>query len=439
MRTLEDHVRQAAASHPGHPAVICGDVTLTYGELWARVCARALTMRCDDERALVMRANQTPDFIVTYLAAHLAGKVMVPLEHDATERQVEDVSRVIAGSHVPAEVADILFTTGTTGRQKGTMISRRAILANAENLIDAQGFHGDLTFIICGPLNHIGSLSKIWPSLMVGATIVILDGAKDLGALFAAVRNAPSRAATFMVPSAIRMMLQFGKDELIALSGKIEFLETGAAPIAQSDMEAICRALPDSRLFNTYASTETGIIATHDFNHDACVAGCLGRTMKHSTLCISPDGLIRCSGDTVMTGYVGDDALTLSVLRDGVVYTRDRGEVDDAGRLHLTGRDDDIINCGGYKVNPVEVEDAAKAFAGIKDCICIESPHPVLGSVLGLLYVAENGCSVDVKTLGRHLAARLEKHKIPQMYAAVDAIARTYNGKLNRKYYRTRD
>lgn len=122
-------------------------------------------------------------------------------------------------------------------------------------------------------------------------------------AFFAAIRAADGRVVTFLVPASIRLLMTFAADALTEVADRIEFVETGAAPIMQPDMEQLCRLLPHARLFNTYASTETGIIATHNFNADHCQPGLLGRPMCHSHLHINADGRVVCSGDTLMMGY----------------------------------------------------------------------------------------------------------------------------------------
>ena len=157
--------------------------------------------------------------------------------------------------------------------------------------------------------------------------------------------------------------------------------------------------------------------------------------MRHSRVIITPEGFISCQGDTLMSGYVGDPELTRSVLRDKTVYMSDRGILDAEGRLHIVGRDSDVINVGGYKVAPTEVEDAALAIPGIKDCICISAPHPIMGLALKLLVVMADGAEFSKRAIARSLAARLEPYKVPMLYEQTDAIARTYNGKLDRKHY----
>ena len=427
---LVDYLAQHAERQPDKLAVICGDERLTYARLWQRVQEKALP----SSPFVPFRATQTADFLITYLAIHLAGGVAVPLEKDIPEPRYQDICRRLEGCTVPEGTADILFTTGTTGQSKGVIISHRTIIADTENLIEGQGFSSDLTFVVHGPLNHIGSLSKTYPIIMLGATLHILDGLKDADAFFRAFEP-KGKYATFFVPANIRYLLSFDARRFAALADKLDFVESGGAPLAHADMQQLCELLPHTRLYNTYASTETGIIATYDYNDGRCLAGCLGRPMSHSRVIITPRGTISCQGDTLMTGYLGDPELTATVLYDDTVHMSDYGSIDDEGMLHIGGRENDVINVGGYKVAPTEVEDVAMGIPGIKDCICISTDHPIMGRALKLLVVMADGAEFSKRTIARQLAATLEPYKVPLLYEQVDAVARTYNGKLDRKHY----
>ena len=445
---LEDYLHQNARCYPDKVAVVCGDTSLTYAQLWQEVARRAQDFH--PHEVVCFRSSQDIDFLVTYMAIHLAGGVAAPLEHGMPDTLFERISSAVAHSftlHSSLPIADILYTTGTTGQSKGVMVSHCALIADAENLIAGQGFSHDLVFIINGPLNHIGSLSKIWPCIILGATILIIEGMKDLNAFFRALDTPPSsfllppssklKFATFFVPATIRMILQFAPDRLASYAHKLDFIESGAAPLPQTDMQRLCELLPHTRLYNTYASTETGIIATYNYNDGRCMANCLGRPMPHSKILITPDGLIACQGDTLMSGYVGDPELTATVLRDDSVFTSDVGILDEEGMLHLSGRASDVINVGGFKVSPIDVEEVAMASPLVSDCICISASHPVTGRALKLLVVTPSGQKLDKRTLARYLADRLEPYKVPMLYEQVDTIARTYNGKLDRKFYLT--
>ena len=434
--TLEESIAHFAKLTPDKPAVISQGHALSYAGLWERIQEKARQLRGEGLRKgqpYAFLTTQDADFIVTYCAVHLCGAVSVPTPSSSP-------SRGRLSSFLPLEGeglgrGSILYTTGTTGNAKGVMVSEKAWTANAENLIDRLGFTSDLLFIICGPLNHLGSLSKIYPTLMTGATLYIMEGLKDFGAFFSIFDLPFAKFASFLVPSSIRMLLQLARKELAAVSHKVDFIETGAAPISQNDMEQLCQLLPHSRLYNTYASTETGIVCSYEFSKYGCQPGVVGMPMKHSSVRIAEDGRVVCSGDTIMSGYVGSPEATARVLMEGEIYTSDIGSIDAQGMLHLQGRRDDVINVGGYKVNPSEVEDAAQAFEGIQDCICIPARHVVLGTAPKLLYVPKSGGIVKPKDIAAFLQERIEPYKIPLFYEAVESIKHTFNGKPDRKAY----
>ena len=439
MKTIESYIEQNSIMYPDKVAIICNQESCTYKSLQEKINRKVVGFKkanYQKGQIVCLRALPTIDYLVAYFALHLIGCVIAPLEKDIPESSFQRISNELCAHPVPDGSADILYTTGTTGKSKGTIISHRTIIANAENLIYGQGFCHDLVFVVNGPLNHIGSLSKVYPVMMLGATLIIVDGLKDINAFYKAFDYPVPKMATFLVPASIRILLQFSANRLAALAEKIDFIETGAAAISQTDMELLCQLLPQSRLYNTYASTETGIISTYNFNDGKCQAGCLGKPMKHSEIIITDNGLISCKGDTIMSGYVGDPERTASVLRDGVIYTSDLGLLDEVGMLHLVGREDDVITVGGFKVAPTEVENVAMELPEITDCICIATQHPVLGTALKLLVVLEDCIKLDKKKIARYIKSKLESYKVPFGYEAIDSVHRTYNGKIDRKYYR---
>jgi acyl-CoA synthetase (AMP-forming)/AMP-acid ligase II len=436
---LEQRIEHFAELLPDKAAVISGGETLTYSSLWERIRERSRQLGLAKGQPHVFLATQDADFIVTYCAVHLCGAVAVPLEHSTPLERQQQIRDELSGKFTPPEgereAADILYTTGTTGDAKGVMISPAAWAANTENLTDRLGFSQDLLFIVCGPLNHLGCLSKIYPTLTAGGTLYLMENLRDLNAFFAVFRLPFARFATFLVPSSIRMLLQLARKELARVSDRVDFIETGAAAISRHDMETLCQILPQSRLFNTYASTETGIVCSYEFSRYGCEPGVLGKPMLHSRVRIDGGGRVICSGDTIMSGYAGSPEATARVLKGGEIYTSDIGTIDAQGMLHLQGRMDDVINVGGYKVNPSEVEDAVSAFPSVRDCICIPARHVVLGTAPKLLYVPQPGLEVKPQDIARFLRGRIESYKIPLLYEAVESIRRTYNGKPDRKAY----
>ena len=429
---FEDFIKRNSELYPTKPAVICGDITLSYSELWQKVLEKSTLL--PKNKVVVFRVSQDIDFLLTYFGLHINGSVAVPLEKDVPQEGFQEVANLVKDYKTPDGTADILFTTGTTGKKKGVMISHRAIIADGENLVEGQKFTHDLAFVVAGPFNHIGSLSKVYPTIIQGATLIITEGMKNVNDFFAALDLPFTKFATFLVTSAIRILLQFSGEKFKRYAPKIDFIETGAAPISHSDMLKLCETLPQSRLYNTYASTETGIISTYNFNDGRCLEGCLGRPMSHSKIIITPDGLISCTGNTIMSGYACDEELTRKVMINNTIYTSDFGKIDEDGMLRIFGRSDDVINTGGFKVAPTEVESIALSMPQISDCICVAAPHPVLGTALKLIYVPSS--AVTKKEIALFFKGKVENFKVPFYYEQAEKIQRTYNGKLDRKFYR---
>ena len=123
-------------------------------------------------------------------------------------------------------------------------------------------------------------------------------------------------------------------------------------------------------------------------------------------------------------------------MQDGRIHGADLGYVDEDGLIHLNGRQGDVINIGGFKVNPIDVENVAQSHPAVKDCICIAAKHPVIGTVLKLLVVLSDGQSLDKHALAVFIKSKMASYYVPTYYEAVEAIQRTYNGKIDRKYYR---
>lgn len=429
-----------ASQYADRIAVVEGQQSISYDALLEASLRRAqefASQGITQGQIVIVRTSQSIDYLTTYFALHELGAIVAPVEHDIPEEALSALQKRTAAK-APRPAADILFTTGTTGQPKGVVVSEEAIIADAENLIEAQGFHEGLQFIICGPLNHAGCWTKVYPTLMTGGTLHLLEGLKDVNLFFDTIEQCDGPCAAFLVPTSIRIMLQFSRKRMTDNASRIEFIETGAAAIAASDLNLLRETLPDSRLYNTYASTETGVVTTYNFGHrsDGSISltdpTCLGTPMRHARLRID-DGVVVCSGRQIMSGYI--EAFLQGEASPAEIRTTDLGMIDENGCLHLSGRLSDVINVGGLKVSPTEIEDAALSMPGIRDCICLPAPHPIMGSVPRLLVVMQEGHEFQKRQIALYLKARLENYKVPLFYEQVDSIRRTFNGKLDRKAY----
>ena len=139
MMTLEDYLEASARRYPEKTALVCAGEQFSYKDLWQRVLA--YTADCAEYhrgQIVCLRASSTVDFVVAYFSLHRLGCVVVPLEQSMPDAAFRQLSAEMSAHVVPEGTADILYTTGTTGRSKGVIVSHSTIIADAENLIDGQ-------------------------------------------------------------------------------------------------------------------------------------------------------------------------------------------------------------------------------------------------------------------------------------------------------------
>ena len=139
-------------------------------------------------------------------------------------------------------------------------------------------------------------------------------------------------------------------------------------------------------------------------------------------------------GDMNMLYYLNDPDTTADAFFENYIISSDEGYMDKDGDVILVGRRDDVINVGGLKVAPTDVEDAAASYPGIDECLCIAVKDSISGSRLKLIYVAKS--YIDTVSLRAYMAQKLENYKVPSLFEKVEKIKRTYNGKADRKAYR---
>ena len=488
-KTIEEWVAAHTLETPEKPAVITGKLSLTYRELWqyARGYARYLIsngMKKGD--VVLLKASQTAEYVVQYLGIHAGGGIVTSLEKSISDNGIVEIAKkinadviisdntlmeemipariipqgdvlVFAGKHAGDEIilpdpsledsADILFTTGTTGDSKGVELSHKALVATAENLIFGCEYKKDTTIIVPGPLNHANAIRKVFTTLVNGSTIYLLNGMMNMKAFFDAVESVKGHVACCLPPASIRVIFMTTGDKLGAYP--IDFIESATAPLPETDKKKLCELLPGTRLYNNYGSSEAASVCMYDYNRYTDKDNCVGKPMPNSKIIIVDDnhnemasskdnpGLIACVGDVNMKGYVNEPALTGEVLKDGVVYTNDLGYIDEDGFVYVIGRKGDVINVGGLKVAPSEVESAALGYKGVADCICISVEDRITTNALKLLVVMQDGYDFQPRAMSEFLGKTLEAYKIPRFYEKVDKVERTYNGKLNRKYYRS--
>ena len=485
MEIIETAVHQCALAHPDKLAVADEREEISYGELYRAAGGFAqylLGLSLPLGARVLVRAKPAVPTLIAYLGIHIAGLVNVPCEATAgpdalaaiaaetgaslvisdielpegADRLPYEKIRELADANAdgmngytlpardPEALYDVLFTTGTTGKSKGVMISARGAAACAENLICGSGIGADTVYLIPVPINHANGIRKCYATLCAGGTVVLADGLSNIKRFYEALEK---YKADFLLlpPSAVRMLLMLSAKRLAAYADQIRLVHTSAAPFPEADKLRLCEILPKTRLVFAYGSSEVGNVSMFDYAAYPGRICCVGKLNVNAEVRIvdadrrdtasskEEPGLIALGGAAVMLGYYNAPELTAGVLENGWVYTSDLGYFDGDGFLYVLGRADDVINVGGLKIAPTEVENVVMQFPGVAECACFGVDDPMTGKKPVLLLVPDRGKTVELTELSAFLEQRMEAYKIPKKFITADRVPKTSNGKVDRK------
>lgn len=486
-------VVEAVFSHAENkPEKLClADETreVTYSQYKEEICKMAsylikLGVKSGDR--VLVEASQTVSYLALELAIQLIGAIFVPVERNCawnkTERIMKLSGSVIAVILKPCEadaenvylftdfcenaakeeaynytelpesstVSEILFSTGTTGTEKGIVLSHDNDIALAENVMYGVKMLEDNVELIPSPMNHSHGLRRYYGNMVKGATVILITGAMNVKMFFAMMDKYKVNSLD-LVPTALSVLLKLSKNKFAEYKDIIRYIQFGSAPLVVADMEAIKGMLPDTRLYNFYGSTESGCICIYDFNTENDKEKCIGKPAYNVKISIVDDdrneiessasntGLVASYGRMNMVGYWQDENETAKVMKDGFIYSNDEAYFDEDGDIILLGRKGDVINTGGNKVSPDEIEEAASKHPSVADCGCIGVPDPMKGSVPKLFVQIKEGYEFDQISIRSHLAQLLEPYKVPAYIVQIDKIQRSFNGKILRRVLRELD
>ena len=401
---------------------------------------------CSNEKIQDFISKVSPDFLILNSKREGLNFVNI-LYFDSFENSVFNVLPAQVSKYPePNDVSEILFTTGTTGSEKGIIISYDNNVALAENVIHGAELKSDNIEFILSPFNHSHGLRRYYANMYIGASVVMQNSVVYLTNLFEKMSQFHVNSMD-MVPSALSIILKMSGGELGKYSKQLRYIQFGSAPLSEKDKETLRKMLPDTKLLNMYGSTESGISCISDFSRDYKQRS-IGKPAKNSNIMIVDDnhriisssennpGLLSCKSRANMIGYYGENASSIKdVMCDGIVYSNDIAYIDEDGDIVLLGRKGDIICVGGYKFSPEDVENLVLKFKGIADCACIPVNDSTKGTTPKLFIQLENQVKeelFDLVGLRCFLSERLESYKIPEFYEFIVKIPRTYKGSLQR-------
>lgn len=426
--------------------------------------------------AVVAEASQTVKYLAFELGLQAIGGVFVPLERGCAPSKIESVAKtaevklVVTNSGKDGaesmeslfekakgekeydytdfpksdDVCELLFSTGTTGKEKGIVITNGNNVALAENVMFGVEMKEDNVELIPSPLNHSHALRRYYGNMLCSASVVLSSGVMNLLGFFKLIEKYSVNSID-LVPTALTILLKLSKGKLGEYKDVIRYIELGAAPLMQADKDKLKALLPNTRLYNFYGSTESGCIAIYNFNDSKDKSGCIGKSTHNAKIFAVDEnrneietsrektGLLASFGKMNMKGYWKDEEETAAALQNGIVYTNDEIYFDEDGDIILLGRKGDVINVAGNKVSPDEIENLAKKIEGVADCGCIPVPDEVKGHVPKLFVEMKPGAVFDSAAIRENLSKSTEPYKVPKYIVEIEKIPRTFNGKLIRR------
>ncbi|HEU4986312.1 MAG TPA: malonyl-CoA synthase [Rhizobiaceae bacterium] len=340
------------------------------------------------------------------------------------------------------DLAAILYTSGTTGRSKGAMLTHDNLLSNALTLKDYWRFTADDRLIHALPIFHTHGLFVATNTiLMAGASMLFLprfDADRILELM-------PRATAMMGVPTFyVRLLQHPGLTRDVAKAMRL--FVSGSAPLL-ADTHRAFRERTGHAILERYGMTETNMNTSNPYDGER-IAGTVGFPLPGVELrVVDPEtglplptgetGMIEVKGPNVFKGYWRMPEKTRAEFReDGFFITGDLGVIDERGYVSIVGRGKDLVISGGYNIYPKEVEVEIDQLPGVVESAVIGVPHPDFGEGVTAVVVKEAGADINEKTIVASLADRLARYKQPKRVIFVDELPRNTMGKVQKNVLR---
>ncbi|MET0483604.1 MAG: malonyl-CoA synthase [Aestuariivirgaceae bacterium] len=340
------------------------------------------------------------------------------------------------------DLAALLYTSGTTGRSKGAMLTHENLRSNAAALMTIWRFTAADTLLHALPIFHTHGL-------FVATNITLLAGCRMLFLpRFDAdevIDHLPQASVMMGVPTFYTRLLATPR-LTAALAAHMRLFVSGSAPLAP-ETHALWRARTGHAILERYGMTETGMITSNPYDGERR-AGTVGFPLPGVALRIAdpatgehlPDGeigMIEVKGPNVFKGYWRQPDKTAAEFRhDGFFITGDLGMRDEQSYVHIVGRGKDLIITGGLNVYPREIENAIDEIPGVAESAVIGIAHPDFGEGVTALVVPAAGATLDEKSVLAALQPRLARFKLPKRVLVVPELPRNAMGKIEKAVLR---
>jgi len=324
----------------------------------------------------------------------------------------------------------ILYTSGTTGKSKGAMLSQGNLFSNAEALVKEWRFTPQDVLIHALPVYHTHGLFVAMNTMFVSGGRMLYRRKFDAGDVVSLI---PKATSLMGVPTFYTRLLQ--RPELTPdLCRNMRLFISGSAPLL-ADTHRAFEERSGHAILERYGMTETNMNTSNPYIGQR-KPGTVGKPLPGIEVRLR-DGMIEVKGPNVSRGYWRNEEKTkASFTQDGWFITGDLGSIDEDGYFVISGRGSDLIITGGFNVYPKEIEEKIDAMPGVVECAVIGLPHPDFGEAVTAVVAVEKGAKLDAAAMTATLRETLAAFKVPKNIHFVDELPRNTMGKVQKKVLR---
>lgn len=472
---LQSLVRHAE-KRPQKTAFIIDGKEVTYAILLSyakKAAALLLAKGVHPGNRIVLSAHKDIEFIYLYFGAHLLGVTNVIVDASNNKERLYYIEQKTQPAYCfgydsenfksfsfnqleldqfepyegdgPANItqnsiAEILFTTGTTGNPKGVCLSYANIFGSADNVNSFVGNTAEDVEILGLPICHSFGLGTIRCNIIKGATVVLLGNFANVRQFFKAIEQ--YHATGFrVVPAAWAYIRKISGRRIEKYANQIRYIEIGSAAMPIAAKQEMLEMFPNTRICMHYGLTEASrncFIEFHDTGHLESIGKpvCDKVDVKFfdeagNEVPAGQRGELCVKGNMVQARYL-EEKDTANAFYNEYFRTGDIGYKGEDGYFYLLGREKELINVGGKKVSPMEVEDIICSL-GVGDCVCVpmKDPNGIMGELVKCL-VQKGSTHLSFEEISKRLIGKLESYKHPSWYEWIDEIPKTSSGKKQR-------
>lgn len=354
----------------------------------------------------------------------------------------QETSAFGARAPCPDDTAMILLTSGSTGRPKKVPLTHRNLCAAAGSVSLSLGLNENDICLSMWEQHHIGGLVDLLLAPLISGGCVICAGSFDAFRFYDLVVTC--KPTWFQgVPTTLRELLQMGRTRREQIEKQsLRFLRSVAAALPPSQMDEleIFFGIP---VIQTFGMTEAGpLITTNRLPPAMRKPGSAGSPCGPEVVIFTPQGKLQpvgmhgevaIRGENVFTGYEDDDLANSQCFRNGWFYTGDIGYLDSDGYLFLRGRVKEMINRGGEKISPYEVEDVIAQHPAVAQVAVFARPHPTLGEDVAAALVLRSSQTLSESDARMWVSSHLSAFKVPRTILYLDSLPRCPVGKIRRQ------